>query len=170
MPPRPLEEFIMSDYSADISWQRAPGEAFVDSRYSRAHEWRFDGGVVVPASSAVASVPLPYSKSENVDPEEALVAAAASCHMLSFLYVAARSRFVVDAYEDHALGTMSADEHGRKSITRIVLHPKVRFSGSRAPDAADVERMHHEAHEQCYIANSLRSEITVAGEWSYAAG
>jgi organic hydroperoxide reductase OsmC/OhrA len=159
----------MSEYSADIIWHRAAGEAFVDSRYSRAHEWRFDGGVVVPASSAVASVPLPYSKPENVDPEEALVAAASSCHMLSFLYVAARSRFIVDAYEDHALGTMSADERGRKSITHIVLHPQVHFSGARAPAAADVARMHHEAHEQCYIANSLRSEITVAGEWSYAA-
>jgi organic hydroperoxide reductase OsmC/OhrA len=159
----------MSEYCADIIWRRTAGEAFVDSRYSRAHEWRFDGGVVVPASSAVASVPLPYSKRENVDPEEALVAAASSCHMLSFLYVAARSRFIVDAYEDHALGSMSADERSRKSITRIVLRPKVRFSGPRAPDDAAVERMHHEAHEQCYIANSLRSEIIVAGEWSHAA-
>jgi organic hydroperoxide reductase OsmC/OhrA len=159
----------MSEYFADIVWYRSAGEAFVDSRYSRAHEWRFDGGVVVPASSAVASVPLPYSRSENVDPEEALVAAASSCHMLSFLYVAARSRFVVDAYEDRALGTIKTDERGRQSIARIVLHPKIRFSGPRTPDAAQVERMHLEAHEQCYIANSLRSEITVAGEWSYAA-
>src|ERR1700722_4268753 len=157
----------MSEYSADIVWYRGAAEAFVDARYSRAHEWRFDGGVVVPASSAVASVPLPYSKTENVDPEEALVAAASSCHMLSFLYTAARARFIVDAYEDHALGTLSADERGRKSITRIVLNPKVRFSGARAPDAAAVERMHHEAHEQCYIANSLRSEIVVAGAWSH---
>jgi organic hydroperoxide reductase OsmC/OhrA len=157
----------MSDYSADIIWHRGAGEPFVDSRYSRAHEWRFDGGVVVPASSAVASVPLPYSKSENVDPEEALVAAASSCHMLSFLYVAARSRFIVDAYEDHAMGTMTADERGRKSITRIVLNPKILFSGPRSPDAGGVERMHHEAHEQCYIANSLRSEIAVLGEWRY---
>jgi organic hydroperoxide reductase OsmC/OhrA len=157
----------MSEYSADIIWRRGTGEAFVDSRYSRAHEWRFDGGVVVPASSAVASVPLPYSKSENVDPEEALVAAASSCHMLSFLYVAARSRFIVDAYQDHALGTMTADERGRKSITHIVLNPKIRFSGPRSPDAAGVERMHHEAHEQCYVANSLRAQIAVAGEWSY---
>src|ERR1700677_4982103 len=114
----------MSEYSAHISWHRGAAEAFVDSRYSRAHEWRFDGGVVVPASSAVASVPLPYSKSENVDPEEALVAAASSCHMLSFLYVAARSRFIVDAYADHALGTMSADERGRKSITPLGAHPR----------------------------------------------
>ena len=157
----------MSEYSAEIIWRRGAAEAFIDSRYSRAHEWRFDGGVVVPASSAATSVPLPYSKSENVDPEEALVAAASSCHMLSFLYVASRSRFIVDAYEDHALGTMTADERGRKSITRIVLNPKVRFSGPRSPDAAAVERMHHEAHEQCYIANSLRTEIAVVGEWSY---
>src|ERR1700735_5218183 len=157
----------MSEYSADIIWRRGAGEAFVDSRNSRAHEWRFDGGFVVPASSAVASVPLPYSRSENVDPEEALVAAASSCHMLSFLYVAARSRFIVDAYEDHALGTMTVDERDRKSITRIVLNPKVRFSGPRFPDAAGVEHMHHEAHEQCYIANSLRSEIAVLGEWRY---
>jgi organic hydroperoxide reductase OsmC/OhrA len=157
----------MSEYTADISWHRGAAEAFVDSRYSRAHEWRFDGGVVVPASSAVASVPLPYSKSENVDPEEALVAAASSCHMLSFLYVAARSRFIVDAYEDHALGTMTADERGRKSITRIVLNPKVLFSGPRSPDTAAVERLHHHAHEQCYIANSLRSEIVVLGGWGH---
>ena len=159
----------MSEYSAEIVWRRAAGEAFTDSRYSRAHEWRFDGGVIVPASSAVDSVPLPYSKSENVDPEEALVAAASSCHMLSFLYVAARSRFIVDAYEDHALGTMTVDARGRKSITRIVLHPRVQFSGPRGPDAAGVQRMHHDAHEQCYIANSLRSEITVDGDWSYTA-
>jgi organic hydroperoxide reductase OsmC/OhrA len=158
----------VSEYSADVIWRRSAGEAFIDSRYSRAHEWRFDGGVVVPASSAAASVPLPYSKSENVDPEEALLAATSACHMLWFLSLAARSRFVVDAYEDHALGTMAADERGRKSITRIVLRPKVRFSGARPPDAAGVEQLHHEAHEQCYVANSLRSEITVAGEWSYA--
>src|SRR3984957_18861680 len=114
----------MSEYSADIIWQRRAGEAFVDSRYSRAHEWRFDGGVVVPASSAVASVALPFSKSENVDPEEALVAAASSCHMLVFLHLAAKSRLIVDSYQDHATGTMSADERGRQSITRIVLRPR----------------------------------------------
>jgi organic hydroperoxide reductase OsmC/OhrA len=158
----------MSDYVADVLWRRGAGEAFVDSRYSRAHVWRFDGGVVVPASSAVASVPLPYSKSENVDPEEALIAAAASCHMLTFLHLAAKSRLMVDSYEDHAVGTMSADERGRKSITRIVLRPNIRFSGPHAPDAALIERLHHEAHEECYIANSLRSDIAVAGAWSYS--
>ncbi|HMK87360.1 MAG TPA: hypothetical protein VK437_15465, partial [Steroidobacteraceae bacterium] len=94
----------MADYEAQIIWRRREGEAFLDSRYSRAHEWRFDGGVVVPASSAVHSVPLPYSKPENVDPEEALVAAISSCHMLTFLYLAAKSHFVVDSYEDRAVG------------------------------------------------------------------
>src|SRR5579862_9858821 len=100
----------MSEHSADIVWQRRAGETFLDSRYSRAHDWRFDGGVVVPASSAVSSVPLPYSKSENVDPEEALVAAASSCHMLTFLYLAAKSRLIVDTYQDHAVGTMTVDD------------------------------------------------------------
>jgi organic hydroperoxide reductase OsmC/OhrA len=157
----------MSEHSADIVWQRRAGEAFLDSRYSRAHDWRFDGGVVVPASSAVSSVPLPYSKSENVDPEEALVAAASSCHMLTFLYLAAKSRLIVDAYQDHAVGTMTVDDRGRKSITRIVLSPKIRFSGPKPPDAAGVARLHQEAHEECYVANSLRSEITVAGDWVY---
>lgn len=158
----------MSEYSAEIAWRRGDGEAFVDSRYSRAHEWRFDGGVVVPASSAVTSVPLPYSKPENVDPEEALVAAAASCHMLVFLYLAAKSRLTVDTYQDHPVGTMSTDERGRQCITRIVLRPKIRFSGPRAPDAVGVARLHHEAHEECYIANSLRSEIRVCGDWDYS--
>ena len=160
----------MSEHSADIVWRRSAGELFLDSRYSRAHDWRFDGGVVVPASSAVTSVPLPYSKSENVDPEEALVAAASSCHMLTFLYLAAKSRLIIDSYHDHAVGTMAVDERGRKSITRIVLSPKIHFSGSKPPDAAGVERLHHEAHEECYVANSLRSDITVAGDWSYAPG
>jgi organic hydroperoxide reductase OsmC/OhrA len=160
----------MSDYYAQVVWQRGAEEAFVDSRYSRAHQWRFDGGVVVPASSAVHSVPLPYSKAENVDPEEAFVAAISSCHMLTFLYLAAKSRFVVDSYEDHALGTMAADSRGKQSITKVVLAPKILFSGAREPNEAIVERLHHDAHEECYIANSVRSQISIAGEWRYAAG
>jgi organic hydroperoxide reductase OsmC/OhrA len=160
----------MSDYFAQVLWRRGAEESFVDSRYSRAHHWKFDGGAIVPASSAVHSVPLPYSKAENVDPEEALVAAISSCHMLTFLYLAAKLRFVVDSYEDHATGTMTADSRGKQSITKVVLAPKIRFSGAREPNEALVERLHHDAHEECYIANSVRSEITIAGEWSYAAG
>jgi organic hydroperoxide reductase OsmC/OhrA len=158
----------MSDYRAEITWRREANEKFVDSRYSRAHEWKFDGGVTVPASSAASSVPLPYSKAENVDPEEALVAAISSCHMLTFLHLAAKSRLVVDSYHDQAVGTMTKDADGRQAVTRVVLAPKIRFSGARAPDDAMVAQLHHHAHEECYIANSVRSEITVAGEWSYA--
>jgi organic hydroperoxide reductase OsmC/OhrA len=159
----------MSEYQAQIAWQRQSNEPFLDLRYSRAHSWKFDGGVVVPASSAVHSVPAPYSKPENVDPEEALVAAISSCHLLTFLYVAAKSRFIVDSYEDIAVGTMAADSRGRQAITTVVLAPKVVFSGSREPNEELVKNLHHEAHEQCYIANSVRSEILVSGEWRYRA-
>jgi organic hydroperoxide reductase OsmC/OhrA len=160
----------MSDYLAHILWRRAAAERFVDSRYSRAHEWQFDGGVVVPASSAVSSVPLPYSKSENVDPEEALVAAVSSCHMLTFLHLAAKARLVVDSYEDHAVGTMAKDARGKLSVTRVRLAPAIVFSGPRSPTDAEIERLHHDAHEECFIANSVRSEISVGGEWRYAGG
>jgi organic hydroperoxide reductase OsmC/OhrA len=159
----------MANYEAQIVWQRQSNEAFIDLRYSRAHSWKFDGGVVVPASSAVHSVPLPFSKPENVDPEEALVAAISSCHMLTFLYVAAKARFIVDAYQDRAVGTMAKDSRGRQAITTVVLAPQVIFSGARAPSEDAVKQLHHEAHEQCYVANSVRTEITVAGEWQYRA-
>jgi len=157
----------MSTYQAQVIWRRQSHERFLDSRYSRAHSWTFDGGVVVPASSAVHSVPLPYSKAENVDPEEALVAAVSSCHMLTFLYLSAKARYVVDAYEDVAIGTMSRDSRGRQAITTVMLAPEITFSGERAPTEEEVARLHHEAHEQCFVANSVRSEITVAGKWRY---
>jgi organic hydroperoxide reductase OsmC/OhrA len=160
----------MSDYQAQIIWQRHSNEPFIDLRYSRAHNWKFDGGVVVPASSAVHSVPLPYSKAENVDPEEALIAAIAACHMLTFLYVAAKSQFIVDSYDDIAIGTMAKDSRGRQAITTVVLAPKILFSGAREPNDEIVKQLHHEAHEQCYVANSVRSEISVAGTWRYHAG
>jgi organic hydroperoxide reductase OsmC/OhrA len=159
----------MAEYQAQIVWQRISVEPFLDLRYSRAHSWKFDGGVIVPASSAVHSVPLPYSKAENVDPEEGLVAAISSCHMLTFLYLAAKSRFVVDSYEDTAVGTMAKDSRGRQAITTVVLAPQVLFSGSREPNDEIVKELHHDAHEQCYVANSVRSEISVAGEWRYHA-
>src|SRR5579872_3126427 len=114
---RCAEGVDMSTYQAQISWERGSDERFVDSRYSRAHTWKFDGGLVVPASSAVSSVPLPYSKAEHVDPEEALVAAASSCHMLTFLYLAGKARFVVDSYEDTAIGNLTKDSRGRRAIT-----------------------------------------------------
>ena len=150
----------MSEFSALISWQRGASEPFVDQRYSRAHEWEFDGGVRVPASSSPHVVPLPYSVAENVDPEEAFVASLSSCHMLTFLWLAARERYLVESYRDQAWGVMEQDERGRQSITSVTLRPRVQFGGDRQPKLAELERLHHQAHEQCFIANSVRTEIT----------
>jgi organic hydroperoxide reductase OsmC/OhrA len=146
-------------YTAQLRWQRQATEAFTDNRYSRRHEWRFDGGVVVPGSSSPHSVRLPYSDASAVDPEEALVAAASSCHLLTFLYLAAKAGWTIDSYEDDAVGLMARNEQGRLAITRITLRPAIRFGGGREPTAAELAQLHHDAHEQCYIANSLRSEI-----------
>ena len=158
----------MSEYQARVRWTRQSTEKFVDSRYSRAHTWDFDGGVTVAASSAVSSVPLPYSKPENVDPEEAFVASISSCHMLTFLYLAGKDGYVVDAYDDSAVGLMTQNESGRLAVTRVQLRPTILFSGARKPSDEDVDRLHHRAHEECYIANSVRTEIIVAGTWEMA--
>ena len=158
----------MSRYDAEVRWQRGPDEAFTDRRYSRAHSWHFDGGVVVPASSSPHSVPLPFSRADHVDPEEAFVAAIASCHMLTFLFLAAKAGFTVDAYVDAAFGVMARNEQGRLAVTHVTLRPAIVFSGSVAPSEAEVARLHHESHEECYIANSVRSEIEVAGTWRHA--
>ena len=151
----------MHRYTARVSWLRN-GAAFIDNRYSRGHQWSFDGGTRVPASSSPSVVPLPYSVAEAVDPEEALVAAASSCHMLTFLYLAAKQRFVVDSYEDDAFATMTKNAAGRYAIDRITLRPKIQFTGS-SPTAEQLAALHHAAHEECYIANSVRCEIVVEG-------
>ena len=160
----------MSEHQARIRWARGPEEAFIDARYSRAHTWQFDGGVTVPASSAVSSVPLPFSKAENVDPEEAFVAAVSSCHMLTFLYLAAKEKFVVDSYDDEAVGRMTRNAQGRLAITLVQLRPHVVFAGATRPDEACVRRLHRAAHEECYVANSVNSQIEIGGSWSHAAG
>jgi organic hydroperoxide reductase OsmC/OhrA len=156
-----------SHYEACIRWQRQPGEAFTDLRYSRAHRWEFDGGGIVAASSAPSSVPLPYSKAEYVDPEEALVAALCSCHMLVFLALVARAGLVVDSYVDCAVGTLGRNARGRLSVTQVVLSPHVRFAGTRAPSDTEVLQLHHAAHEECYIANSVTTHIQIRGRWDY---
>ncbi|MGY3944948.1 OsmC family protein [Aeromonas tecta] len=150
----------MSEFSALINWQRGASEPFFDQRYSRAHEWEFDGGVRVPASSSPHVVPLPYSVAENVDPEEAFVAALSSCHMLTFLWLAAKARYLVERYRDQAIGIMEVDERGRQSITRVTLRPQVLFAGERQPSLAELEQLHHQAHEQCFIANSVRTQVS----------
>ena len=152
----------MKTFDASLSWERG-AQAFTDQRYSRAHTWTFDGGLSVPASSSPLSVPLPMSDAAAVDPEEALVAAASSCHMLFFLSLAAARGLVVDSYRDDATGFLGSDELGRLAMTRIVLRPRIAFAG-RPPDAAVLAALHHEAHARCYIASSLRGEIVVEGE------
>jgi len=150
----------MSTYTAEIRWNRGE-QKFTDNRYSRAHTWRFDGGTVVPASSSPAVVPLPMSDATAVDPEEAFVASLSSCHMLWFLSFAAKRGYVVDAYADDALGLMAKNAAGRLMMTRITLRPHVAFSGAKAPDRAALDALHHAAHEECFIAASVRSEVVI---------
>lgn len=150
----------MSEHGAVVRWQRGSDE-FTRGRYSRRHEWRFDGGAVVPASAAPSNVRAPWSDPAAVDPEEALVAAIASCHMLWFLALAAERGLVVDSYEDNALGSMQRIANGREAITDVVLRPRIVFGGERAPDAASIAALHEAAHEHCYIANSVKSTIRI---------
>lgn len=147
----------MADYFATTHWQRGE-QPFADRRYSRRHEIRFDGGAVVPGSSSPHSVKLPYSDPAAVDPEEAFVAALSSCHLLWFLDLACRAGWVVDDYRDEALGTMARDAAGRLAITTVTLRPVVRFAG-RAPTPDEHAALHHRAHEECFIANSVRSDV-----------
>ncbi|HYD28479.1 OsmC family protein [Brevundimonas sp.] len=150
----------MSEHVATIEWSR-DGQVFSDNQYGRAHDWRFDGGAVVRGSSAPSSVPAPMSDPAAVDPEEALVAAVSSCHMLFFLAYARKDGFIVDRYRDGASGLLGRDERGRMSITAVTLRPEAAFSGETRPDAAALADLHHRAHEACYIANSIRAAVTV---------
>ncbi|HMO30188.1 OsmC family protein [Enterovirga sp.] len=149
-------------YTAVVEWRRQEDEAFTDGRYSRGHHWSFDGGITVPASSAPASVRLPYSREDAVDPEEAFVAALSSCHMLTFLYLAAKAGFVVDLYRDEARGRIAPDEKGRFWVDAVTLSPAMSFAGDRRPGPDELERLHHAAHDQCFIANSVKTEIAIA--------
>jgi len=155
------------DYRATVTWERK-GAVFTDNKYSRGHVWSFDGGATVPGSSAPSSVPLPYSVAEAVDPEEALVAALSSCHMLFFLAFAMKQGFVVDRYVDAAVGEMTRNEKSRLYISRVTLAPAVVFSGGKRPSQAEFDALHHDSHEHCYIANSIRAEVVVNGTMSFA--
>ncbi len=154
------------EYSATIVWTRGAA-AFTDNRYSRGHTWKFDG-LEVPGSSAPSSVRLPYSVAEAVDPEEALVAAVSSCHMLFFLSFAAKDGLVVDRYEDAARGVMTKNENGKFYVSTITLNPAVTFSGAKRPAQADADALHRRSHEECFIANSVKSEIVVNPTFSIA--
>ena len=151
----------MHQFFATVAWQR-DGQDFAGQRYSRGHEWQFDGGLTVAASSSPLSVPLPMSVAENIDPEEALVAATSSCHMLFFLSLAAQRGFVIDDYRDAAIGELGKNAAGRLAMTRIVLRPRIVFSGAAPPPEA-LAALHHDSHERCYIANSLTADVIVEG-------
>lgn len=148
----------MGEYTAVIQWKRA-GATFTDNRYSRQHLWRFDGGIEVPASSSPQVVPLPMSVVAAVDPEEAFIASLSSCHMLWFLSIAAKRGFVVENYRDEAIGVMARNSNGRMAMTLVTLRPAVEFGGGRIPAGDDIITLHHEAHEQCFIANSVQTEV-----------
>jgi organic hydroperoxide reductase OsmC/OhrA len=150
----------MSEHVATISW-KCNGPDFVKGKYSREHTWTFDGGITVSASPAPTSVPAPWSNAGNVDPEEAFVAAIASCHMLVFLWLASRQGFQADSYEDKAVGVMTKNERGVLWVSKVTLRPRIVWSGERIPNPSEIDPLHHEAHEQCFIANSVKTEIVV---------
>ena len=149
------------EYRATIRWKReAPDAEFSKGRYSRAHDIRFDGGITVPGSASPGVVPAPFSREDAVDPEEMLVAALSNCHMLTFVDLARRAGFIVDSYEDDAVGTMERIAPQRMAITKVVLRPRIVFGGT-PPDQAKLDELHHQAHEMCFIANSVKTEVTV---------
>jgi organic hydroperoxide reductase OsmC/OhrA len=149
----------MSEYFAKVEWKRG-SQVFLDKKYSRGHEWQFEGGVVVPASSSPHIVPLPMSVAENVDPEEAFVASLSSCHMLFFLDFASRKKLIVDQYTDNAIGTLALGANGKQMMTEVILRPTVTFVGDR-PSSEEIKALHHQSHEACFIANSVLTNVRV---------
>jgi organic hydroperoxide reductase OsmC/OhrA len=148
----------MAEYRARVEWSRG-GAAFTDNRYSRGHRWLFDRGIEVPASSSPHVVPLPLSVEAAVDPEEAFVASLSSCHMLWFLSLAAKRGFVVESYRDEAIGILEKDASSTLAMTRVVLRPEVLFSGDKRPTPDETVLLHHEAHESCFIARSVKTDV-----------
>ncbi|HET9622157.1 MAG TPA: OsmC family protein [Kofleriaceae bacterium] len=152
----------MAEHRATIDWQSTATPAdFVKGRYARGHTWSFDGGITIAGSPSPSVVPAPWSTPAAVDPEEAYVAAIASCHMLSFLYVAAKAGFVVTAYRDEAIGVMAKNARGQAWVSKVTLAPAIAY-GDKAPSADELAHLHHLAHEECFIANSVNTEIVVA--------
>jgi len=152
----------MSAHTATVSWSRGD-QVFTDRKYSRAHTVSFDGGVSIAGSSSPHVVKLPLSREDAADPEEMLVASLSMCHMLFFLDFASRAGFVLDSYVDSAEGVMARDERGRMAVTKVTLNPALAWSGDKRPTAADIAELHHKSHDACFIANSFRGEVVIAG-------
>jgi organic hydroperoxide reductase OsmC/OhrA len=148
----------LSEYKTVVEWNR-DGAIFTDNRYSRGHRWLFDGGIEIPASSSPHVVRLPLSIAEAVDPEEAFVASLSSCHMLVFLSLAATKGFVVDSYRDEAIGILEKDSVGKLAMTRVTLHPHIEFSGDKRPTPDELEELHHDSHDGCFIASSVKTDV-----------
>src|SRR5690349_21485463 len=144
----------MGTYTATVVWTRAADAAFTDNKYSRGHEWRFDGGVTVPASSSPSVVPPPLSRADAVDPEEAFIASLSSCHMLFFLFYAAKGGLKIDRYEDQAVGEMGKNANGATAMLKVRLRPRISWAGN-SPTAEQLDKLHHAAHASCFIANSV---------------
>jgi organic hydroperoxide reductase OsmC/OhrA len=150
----------MSEHKATVKWTHSQGD-FLKGTYSREHTWTFDGGLTVPASPSPSAVRVPFSNPANIDPEEAFVASLSSCHMLTYLWVASRKGFEIASYEDDAVGVMTKNERGVFWVSSVVLHPRITYSGAKTPSREEEEQLHHAAHEQCFIANSVKTDIRV---------
>ena len=148
-------------YTATVFWQKKTGDEFEKGFYSRVHKWSFDGGMTFNASSSPSVVPLPFSDAAFIDPEEAFVASLSSCHMLFFLSIAAKKKLVVEKYEDHAEGTMGKNAAGKIAMLTVILNPAIVFSGKNEPAAAMIAEIHEQAHENCFIANSVTTTIKI---------
>jgi organic hydroperoxide reductase OsmC/OhrA len=151
----------MVPYNVKVSWRKKIDEAFVDHKYSRSHTWTFDGGIELVASSSPHVVPLPMSNESAVDPEEAFIASLSSCHMLWFLSIAAEKNYIVESYEDDAEGVLGKNEEGKLAMIRATLNPKVTFGDEHNPSRYQVDELHRLAHEKCFIANSVKTKITI---------
>lgn len=151
---------LMTEHTATIKWV-SQGEDFLSGKYSREHTWAFDGGAIVSASPTPAVVPVPYSNPDHVDPEEAFVASVSSCHMLTFLYLAGRAGFIIEQYVDEAVGAMAKGDNGVPWVSTITLYPRIAYGGDKTPTPEESEQLHHLAHEQCFIANSIKTEVVV---------
>ena len=152
----------MAEHRATISWKRQSPE-FLQGKYSREHTWTFDGGLVVPASSSPSVVRVPFSNPAHIDPEEAFVAALSSCHMLTFVHLARVAGFQVDSYDDEAVGHMTPNERKVPWVSSVTLNPKIVYSGDKRPTPEEEAHLHHRAHDDCFISQSVKTQVTVAG-------
>jgi len=149
------------NYTATITWQKQPAEEFEKGRYSRVHQWAFDGGMKIAASSSPSVVPVPMSDASLIDPEEAFLASLSSCHLLFFLSIAAKKKLIVEKYEDHVQGTMGENEDGKMAMLTATLNPVIVFSGEHRPSEETIRQIHELAHTSCYIANSVKTKIEI---------